>query len=404
MPPRRAFVIVLDACGAGALPDAAEYGDVGANTLGHVAEAVGGLKLPVLQQLGLGSALELRGCPPSPTPVVHGRLHPLGPGKDTISGHWELMGVVTPVPLRTYPEGFPPEVVEALEAATGRGILCNRPYSGTAAIEDFGAEHMCTGDLIVYTSADSVLQIAAHEETVSLEELYAACRAARAIMVGEHAVGRVIARPFAGPPGAFARTDGRKDLALDPPGRSYLQELQADGIPVHTVGKVGSVFNHVGVDEEHPGATNVAAIDSTRALIDGLDGGLVFTNLVETDQVYGHRQDVIGFHRALRQIDAAVGEWRARLDAERDLLVLTADHGCDPTTPGTDHTREHAPLLADFAGHGGRRHDGPLADVGASVLDWLAGRRADELPGTPFTSSDAGASARTAPAPRPPAV
>ena len=379
--PRRAFVIVIDACGAGALPDAAEYGDEGSNTLGHVAEAAGGLDLPVLQRLGLGSILPLRGCPPAGAPVLHGRLHPLGPGKDTISGHWELMGVVTPVPLRTYPDGFPPEVIDRLRKATGRGVLCNRPYSGTAVIDDFGEQHLATGDLIVYTSADSVLQIAAHVDVVSTEELYQACRAARLIMSGEHAIGRVIARPFAGEPGAFARTEGRKDLALDPPGRSYLQELQAAGMPVHTVGKIGSVFNHIGVDAEHPGATNPAAIASTSALIDDLDAGLVFTNLVETDQVYGHRQDVLGFHRALQEIDAAVGSWLERLDLERDLLVLTGDHGCDPTTPGTDHTREHAPLLAAFAGHGGRRHDGPLADVGATALQWLAGRDAPALPG-----------------------
>ena len=382
--PRRAFVIVMDACGAGALPDAAEYGDEGANTLAHVAEAAGGLELPVMQRLGLGSAHALRGCPPAEAPVVHGRLHPLGPGKDTVSGHWELMGVVTPVPLRTYPDGFPPQVTGELRAATGRGVLCNRPYSGTAVIDDFGEEQLRTGDLIVYTSADSVLQIAAHVDVVPVDELYAACRAAREIMTGEHAIGRVIARPFTGPAGAFERTDGLKDLALDPPGRSYMEELRADGIPVHTVGKVGSVFNHVGVDAEHPGATNAAAMASTSALIDDLDGGLVFTNLVETDQVYGHRQDVPGFHRALQEIDATLGEWLERLDPERDLLVITADHGCDPTTPGTDHTREHAPLLATFAGHGGRRHDGPLADVGASALRWLAGRDAPALPGAPF--------------------
>jgi phosphopentomutase len=382
---RRAFVIVLDACGAGELPDSAEYGDAGADTLGHVAEAAGGLDLPVLQRLGLGSALPLRGCPPAAAPALHGRLHPLGPGKDTISGHWELMGVVTPVALRTYPEGFPDEVIEQLRDATGRGVLCNRPYSGTGVIDDFGAEHLRTGDLIVYTSADSVMQIAAHEAEVAEEELYAACRAAREIMRGEHAVGRVIARPFRGAPGAFDRTDGRLDFALDPPGRSYLDELRADGIPVHTVGKIGSVFNHVGVDHEHPGPTNPTAIAATTALIGALEHGLVFTNLVETDQVYGHRQDIAGFHGALQAIDAAVGEWLAALDPERDLLILTADHGCDPTTPGTDHTREHVPLLAHFAGHGSRRHDGPFADVGASVLRWLAGRDAAGLPGAAFT-------------------
>jgi phosphopentomutase len=381
---RRAFVIVIDACGAGELPDSADYGDAGANTLGHVAEAAGGLDLPVMQRLGLGSALPLQGCPPAADPVVHGRLHPLGPGKDTISGHWELMGVITPVALRTYPDGFPDDVIDRLRAATGRGVLCNRPYSGIAVIDDFGEEHLRTGDLIVYTSADSVLQIAAHDAVVPEAELYAACRAARDIMRGEHAVGRVIARPFAGEPDAFTRTAGRKDYALDPPGRSYLQELQAHGIGVHTVGKIGSVFNHVGVDHEHRGPDNATAIAATSALVGELDGGLVFTNLVETDQVYGHRQDVPGFHGALQGIDRAVGEWLDRLDPARDLLVITADHGCDPTTPGTDHTREHAPLLAAFAGHGGRRHDGPFSDVGASVLRWLAGRDADGLPGSPF--------------------
>jgi phosphopentomutase len=288
------------------------------------------------------------------------------------------------VPLRTYPDGFPDDVIDALRDATGRGVLCNRPYSGTEVIDDFGAQHMETGDLIVYTSADSVLQIAAHVDVVPLEELYAACAAARQIMTGEHAVGRVIARPFRGEPGAFERTTGRKDIALDPPSRSYMQELQAAGVPVHTVGKIGQVFNGVGVDEQHKGSTNEAAIAATGELIRGLDNGFVFTNLVETDQLYGHRQDVEGFHGALRAIDAAVAAWLGRLDPERDLLVLTADHGCDPTTPGTDHTREHVPLLASFAGHGGRRHDGPFADVGASVLRWLSGRDAEALPGTSF--------------------
>jgi phosphopentomutase len=381
---KRAFVIVIDACGAGDLPDSGDYGDAGANTLGHVAEAAGGLELPVLTSLGLGNIMPLAGAPPAREPVVHGRLRPLGPGKDTITGHWELMGVVTPVALRTYPDGFPPEVVDALRDATGRGVLCNRPYSGTQVIDDFGEQHLATGDLIVYTSADSVLQIAAHEDEVPLAELYAACAAAREIMIGEHAVGRVIARPFKGPPGAFVRTENRRDIALDPPGRSYLDELRAAGIPVHTVGKIGQVFNGVGVDAQHKGSSNEAALAATRRLIDELDGGLVFTNLVETDQVFGHRNDVEGFHGALREIDAAVGQWLGRLDPERDLLVLTADHGCDPTHPGTDHTREHAPLLAHFAGHGGRRHDGPFADVGASALRWLAGTDAPDLPGTPF--------------------
>jgi len=381
---RRAFVVVLDACGAGELPDAADYGDAGTNTLGHVSEAAGGLDLPTLQRLGLGSILPLVGVPPADAPVVHGRLHPLGPGKDTITGHWELMGVVTPQPLRTYPDGFPEEIVDQLHDATGRGILCNRPYSGTAVIEDFGERHLETGDLIVYTSADSVLQIAAHVDEVPPAELYAACAAAREIMRAEHTVGRVIARPFRGKPGAFERTSGRRDFAIEPPGRSYLQELQADGVPVHSVGKVKQVFADIGVDKGHPGATNPEAIASLDTLVHELDAGLVFANLVETDQVYGHRGDVPGFHRALQEIDRAVAAWLERLHPARDLLVLTADHGCDPTTPGTDHTREHAPLLAHFHGHASRRHDGPLADVGASVLRWLRGRDAPALPGEPF--------------------
>jgi phosphopentomutase len=381
---RRAFVVVLDACGAGALPDAADYGDAGTNTLGHLSEAAGGLDLPVLQGLGLGSILPLVGVPPADDPVLHGRLHPQGPGKDTITGHWELMGVITPEPLRTYPDGFPDEILDQLIDGTGRGVLLNEPYSGVAAIEDYGEQHLATGNLIVYTSADSVLQIAAHVDEVPLAELYAACEVAREIMTGEHAVGRVIARPFRGEPGAFERVTARRDLALAPPGRSYLEELQADGVPVHSVGKVKQVFADVGIDEGHPGATNADAIASTEALIDGLEGGLVFANFVETDQVYGHRNDVPGFHGALQRIDAAVGGWLDRLDPERDLLVLTADHGCDPTTPGSDHTREHAPLLARFSGHGGARHDGPLSDVGASALRWLTRRDAPELPGKPF--------------------
>jgi phosphopentomutase len=380
---RRAAVVVLDACGAGALPDAAEYGDAGANTLGHLAEAAGGLDLPVLGRLGLGSILPLRGVEPARDPALHGRLHPLGPGKDSATGHWELMGVVPPGPLPTYPGGFPSDVIARVRELTGRGVLCNRAANGIEAIERFGAEHLRTGDLIVYTSVDSVLQIAAHVDVVAPEELYAGCRAVRAAMTGEHAVGRVIARPFTGAPGAFERTDGRRDFSVTPPGRSYLEELSDAGVPVHGVGKVPELFAGVGVAEGHPGATNAAAIESIDRLLASLDAGLVFANLVETDQVYGHRKDVDGFHRALRAIDAATGRWLAAL-RPGDLLILTADHGCDVTQAGSDHTREHAPLLAVFEGHGGRRHDGPLADVGASVLRWLTGRDAPGLPGAPF--------------------
>jgi phosphopentomutase len=381
---RRAAVIVLDACGVGALPDARDYeGDAGSNTLAHVAERVGGLSLPTLQQLGLGSILPLRGVAPAEAPVLHGRLAPLGPGKESTTGHWELMGVVPAEPLPTYPGGFPAPLLEALERATGHRFCCNRPYSGTEVLDDFGADHLESGELILYTSADSVLQIAAHVDVLDEPGLYAACEAARAVMDAEHRVGRVIARPFEGVPGAFVRREGRRDYAAPPPGRSYLEELQAAGVRVHAVGKIRDLFAGVGIDEKHDGATNAKGIASTTRLLREFDTGLVFVNLVETDQVYGHRHDVEGFHAALREIDAAVAQWLGLLRPD-DLLILTADHGVDPDAPHTDHTREYAPLLAVFAGHSGRRHDGPLADVGASVLEWLTRREAPELPGEPF--------------------
>ncbi len=380
----RAAVIVMDACGVGALPDAGEYaGDEGSNTLAHLAERVGGLELPTLGRLGLGSIIPIEGVPPAGEPVVHGRLHPLGPGKESTTGHWELMGVVPHHPLPTYPDGFPPEVVETLERVTGHRFCCNRPYSGTEVIEDYGRHHLETGELILYTSADSVLQIAAHVDVLDEPGLYAVCEAAREVMTGGRAVGRVIARPFEGEPGNFHRREGRRDYSALPPGRSYLDELQDAGVVVHGVGKIRDLFAGVGIDEKHDGGTNAKGIAATTALLRELDSGFVFVNLVETDQVYGHRHDVEGFHRALREIDTAVAEWLELL-GDDDLLVLTADHGVDPNAPHTDHTREYSPLLAQFADNGGRRHDGPLADVGASVLKKLTGREAPALPGEPF--------------------
>jgi phosphopentomutase len=382
---RRAAVVVIDACGAGALPDTAAYGDPpDANTIAHVAEAVGGLRVPTLERLGLGSIMPVMGVAPAAAPAVHGRLHPLGPGKDSTTGHWELMGVVVERPLPTYPDGFPPELIAQLERATGLRFCGNRPADGLAIIAQLGAHHLATGEVILYTSADSVLQLAAHGDRLPEPDLHAACVAAREVMRGEHAVGRVIARPFTGEPCRFARTAGRRDFSLEPPGRSYLQELQEAGRAVHGVGKIRDLFAGVGIDRKHAAATNEEGLAATTALLRDLDAGLVFTNLVETDQVYGHRHDTAGFARALERIDAAVAGWLDGLLGAGDLLVLTADHGVDPTAPHTDHTREHVPLLAVFDGQDGRRHDGPLADVGASALRWLTGRDAPALPGSSF--------------------
>ncbi|MBV9311494.1 MAG: phosphopentomutase, partial [Solirubrobacterales bacterium] len=305
----RAFVVVLDACGAGALPDAADYGDAGTNTLGHLAVAAKGLRLETLQRLGLGSILPLEGVPPADAPVLHGRLGALGPGKDSTAGHWELMGVVMPGPLPKYPGGFPDEVLDVLAAASGREVICNRPYNGIRVIDDFGAEHLRSGALIVYTSQDSVLQIAAHEELLDTASLYEICGRVRAELPQQHQVGRVIARPFVGSEGNFTRTEGRRDFSIRPPSRSYLEEVQAAGVPVHTVGKTGQLFAGIGIDAQHPGATNQRALEETTALLNTLEDGLVFTNLVETDQIYGHRHDVEGFHHALQAIDAQVSQW-----------------------------------------------------------------------------------------------
>jgi phosphopentomutase len=379
---RRALVVVLDACGCGALPDAGEYGDEGTNTLAHVADAVGGLDLPTLQKLGLGNVTPLRGVEPVERPAVHGRLWPLGPGKDTTAGHWEMMGVAVPR-FPVYPDGFPAEVIAEFARVTGREVIGNVPSEGLRAIEELGERHLESGALIVYTSQDSVFQVAAHTRVVAEEELHEHCAAARRLLSGTHAVGRVIARPFDGEPGAFRRTPGRRDFALPPPGRSYLEEIQDAGLPVHAVGKVGQIFAGRGVSFDHHAPDNATAIDAIDRLLTSPDPALVFANLVDTDQLYGHRKDVHGFAAALREIDTAVARWLVDIGAG-DLLILCADHGCDPAHPGTDHTREHSPLLAMFAGQDGRRADGPMASVGASALHWLTGREAAGLPGEPF--------------------
>jgi phosphopentomutase len=382
---RRAFIVVLDAVGAGALPDAAAWGDEGSNTLANVAEAVGGLRLPHLQALGLGNVLPLAGCPPDASaPSLAGRLLEHSLGKDTTVGHWELAGVITERPFPTYPNGFPQDLLDAFAAATGRGVIGNVAASGTEIIERLGAEHQRTGKWIVYTSADSVFQVAAHEQTVPLEELYAACRTARALLTGEHAVGRVIARPFEGEPGAYRRTANRHDFSLEPPRPNYLSRIRGAGGRVTGVGKINDIFAGCDVDDSQPTRSNADGLARIVALARDGGEGLVFANLVETDMTYGHRNDPEGFHRCLQEIDAAIPDLRAALGPD-DLLLLTSDHGCDPTTPSTDHSREYALLIAHVPGREpGRRHDGAFADVGAAAAAWLGARTGDGLPGTPI--------------------
>ncbi len=383
----RACVIVLDAVGAGELPDAADYGDEGSDTLGNVAKAVGGLDLPNLEALGLGNVEPLEGCPPQPgAPAIAGRLMERSKGKDTTTGHWELMGVVTAQPFPTYPHGFPFEVLDPFMHRTGRGVLGNKAASGTEIIEELGEEHQQTGKWIVYTSADSVFQIAAHVDTIPLEELYRASEVAREILSGKHAVGRVIARPFEGEPGNYVRTSDRHDWSLKPRQPNYLTLVREAGHKVHAVGKIRDIFAGVDIDESHTTRSNVEGITQTERLLRELDDGLVFVNLVETDMLWGHRNDPVNFHRCLQDFDRRLPDLLAAL-RDRDILVLTSDHGCDPTTPSTDHSREHALLLAYVEGRNanGHVHTGEFADVGSTVNAWLGGKAPRRgIPGQPI--------------------
>ena len=380
---------MLDAVGAGELPDAGQYGDEGSDTLGNVARAVGGLDLPSLEALGLGNVEPLEGCPPQPgAPAVAGRLFERSKGKDTTTGHWELMGVVTGQAFPTYPHGFPHDVIDPFMHRTGRGVLGNKAASGTEIIQELGEEHQRTGKWIVYTSADSVFQIAAHEDTVPLEELYDACRAAREILTGKHAVGRVIARPFTGEPGNYVRTPDRHDFSLEPRRPNYLTLVREAGKKVYGVGKIGDIFAGWDIDESLPTKSNIEGIQQTERLLREIDEGFVFVNLVETDMLWGHRNDPVNFHRCLQDFDYRLPDL---LDALRsgDLLVITSDHGCDPTTPSTDHSREHALLLAYVEGRNaaGRIHEGEFADVGATVNAWLGGKAPSRgIPGQPVVT------------------
>jgi phosphopentomutase len=385
----RACVIVLDAVGAGELPDAAQYGDEGSDTLGNIAKAVGGLDLPSMEALGLGNIEPLEGCPPQPgAPAVAGRLVERSKGKDTTTGHWELMGIVTAQPFPTYPHGFPHDVIDPFMHRTGRGVLGNKPASGTEIIQELGEEHQRTGKWIVYTSADSVFQIAAHNDTIPLDELYEGCRIAREILTGKHAVGRVIARPFAGDPENYERTPDRHDFSLEPRQPNYLTLLRQAGVKVYGVGKIGDIFAGQDIDESTPTKSNVEGIQETERLLREIDEGFVFVNLVETDMLWGHRNDPVNFHRCLQDFDSRLSDL---LDALRpgDLLIVTSDHGCDPTTPSTDHSREHAMFLAYVEGRNaaGQVHEGEFADVGATVNAWLGGKAPSRgIPGQPVVT------------------
>lgn len=343
---RRAIVIVLDGVGAGAAPDAQDYGDVGTNSLSNVARAVGGLKMPNLERFGWGYITPMDGVRQVDNPAgAYGRLIPTSVGKDSITGHWELMGVFLTSALPTYPDGFPQEVLDEFKRRTGYDVLGNKPASGTEILKELGEEHMRTGQPIVYTSADSVFQIAAHEEVIPLERLYEVCRSARAMLTGEHAVGRVIARPFLGSSAeTFKRTNNRRDFPLDPISDTIMDKLVASGRSVYATGKIDDLFAGRGITVTSHSEDNIS---STRSMLEFLEKdfeGLLFSNLVEFDMIYGHRNDARGYADALEAFDARVPDIVARLKPD-DVVMVVADHGVDPTTPGTDHSRECSPLL-----------------------------------------------------------
>ncbi|MCX5766988.1 MAG: phosphopentomutase [Gemmatimonadetes bacterium] len=371
MTARRALIVVLDGVGIGAAGDAAHYGDVGSHTLGNVARAVGGAALPNLEAAGLGRIAPLDGISVTVPPIgAYGLLEPKSAGKDSTTGHWELAGVCLKEPFPTYPQGFPQSVIDDFAARTGRGVIGNVAGSGTAMLEQCGAEHVQSGKWIVYTSADSVFQIAAHESVVPLAELYAACETARELLVAPHNVSRVIARPFTGAAGSWSRTPNRRDFSLEPLGETLIDALAAAGIQRTGVGKVDDLFARRGIVGGHT-TGNAEGIERILAWI-GSGSGFLFGNLVDFDQLFGHRNDVPGFYRALREFDAALPSLIAAL-REDDLLFITADHGNDPTTASTDHARENVPVLVlgpqVRAGAIGRRDT--FADLGATVADWM---------------------------------
>lgn len=370
----RIFLVVLDSVGIGALPDAHLYGDEGSNTLGNIAEQVD-LELPHLAKLGLGNITEISGVPPVERPQANfGRMAEAAPGKDTITGHWEMAGVIIDTPFHTYPHGFPEPLIAEFTRRIGRKVLGNFAASGTEIINELGEKHFETGYPIVYTSADSVFQIAAHEDVIPLADLYGMCAVARELCTGEYNVARIIARPFVGQPGSFSRTANRRDFSLRPPRPTVLEQLVASGREVLGVGKIKDIFAGQGITENFKTRDNAHGLETIEKLVARGDGDFIFANLVDFDSAFGHRNDVQGYARALIEADRGLGEIIPLLTAD-DILIITADHGCDPTFPGSDHTREYVPLLV----YGATLKSGidlgtrpSFADVAATVADLLA--------------------------------
>lgn len=369
---KRITGIILDGVGVGATPDAADYGDKDSNSIGNVAKVLNGISLPHLARLGLGNIIDIFGIPPTETPQGgYGKMQPLSAGKDTLSGHWEMMGIHLPNPSPTYPSGFPDEIIDVLEKRIGRKTLGNYPASGTEIIKELGEEHIRTGRPIVYTSADSVFQIAAHEEVVPIEELYRISQTAREILIGEHAVGRVIARPFIGSTAnIFKRTENRRDYSRAPESDTVLDKLVKAGFDVWSVGKIDDIFAHRGITQKNHCLSNQESISTMIKLLEEPFNGLMFVNLIEFDMIYGHRNDPEGYYGALRAFDDAIPEIASRLN-DADLVIISSDHGVDPTTRSTDHSREYVPLLVFGPGVVGVDLGirSSFADVGATILE-----------------------------------
>lgn len=372
-PFKKIHVVVLDSVGIGEAPDAANFGDVGSHTLGHIAEKMNGLTMPHMESFGLANIEPLQGMQATDKPkAYYGKMQEASVGKDTMTGHWEIMGLNIDKPFKVYPEGFPAELIAELEKRTGRKVLCNKPASGTQVIEDFGKEHMETGAIIVYTSADPVLQIAAHEEIIPLEELYKICEIARELTLQpEYLVGRVIARPFVGTPGNFTRTSNRHDYALKPFGRTTMNVLKDAGFDVIAIGKISDIFNGEGVTDAVRTKNNKDGMDKFAEVVRRDFHGISFLNLVDFDANFGHRRDPLGYGNALQEFDARIPEITEAM-TEDDLLIITADHGNDPTFHGTDHTREYVPLIVyspRFNGGSELALRETFADIAATVAE-----------------------------------